>query len=267
MLDVQSSPADVPMPIDSVGVRNLRLPLTVSRRDGGPLHTTALLELGVDLPAHFKGTHMSRFIEVLENRQEDLSYKSIKRLLEDILERFEASRARASFAFPFFLPRPSPVSKASGVQSYRCRISGDLSRAGGGKPEFLLEVTVPVMTVCPCSKAVSAEGAHSQRTEVRILLLLRGFCPLEEFIEIAENAGSSPTYPLLKREDEKFVTESAFAKPCFVEDVVRNAAERLDGHPHVACFRVEAESFESIHAHNAYARIERGRVPDTRLPD
>jgi GTP cyclohydrolase I len=260
MEDVQSSPADVPMPIDSVGVRNLRLPLTVSRREGGPVHTVALLELGVDLPARFKGTHMSRFIEVLENRQEDLSYKSIKRLLEEILVRFEASRARVSFEFPFFLPRLSPVGKAEGIQSYRCRISGDLSRAGNGKPEFLLEVTVPVMTVCPCSKAVSDEGAHSQRTEVRIVLQLRGFCPLEEFIEIAENSGSSPTYPLLKREDEKFVTESAFARPCFVEDVVRNAAERLAGHPHVGRFRVEAESFESIHAHNAYARIERGRA-------
>jgi GTP cyclohydrolase I len=267
MEDVQSSPADVPMPIDSVGVRNLRLPLTVSRREGGAVHTTALVELGVDLPAHFKGTHMSRFIEVLENRQEELSYKSIKRLLEDILERFDAGRARVCFEFPFFLPRPSPVSKSGGIQSYRCRISGDLSRSGNGKPEFFVEVAVPVMTVCPCSKAVSREGAHSQRTEVRMALQLRGFCPLEEFIEMAENAGSSPTYPLLKREDEKFVTESAFAKPCFVEDVVRNAAERLAVHPHVAGFRVVAESFESIHAHNAYASIERGCVPDARRPE
>ena len=262
MEDVQNRQAEVAMPIDSVGVRNIQLPISVSQREGGPQHSVATVELGVELPAAFKGTHMSRFVEALENWNEDLSYTSVKRLLEDILQRLQARKAHIAFSFPFFLRRPSPVSASSGLQGYACRLTGELTGeedAGrtGGKPSFLLELNAPVMTVCPCSKAISDEGAHSQRADVRIALRLKGFNWLEEFIEIAGRAASSPTYPLLKREDEKFVTEQAFANPRFVEDVVRNVAEQLAAHPQVTWFRVEVESYESIHAHNAYARIER----------
>lgn len=257
MEDVQMRRADVAMPIDSVGVRNLTYPIQVSRRAGGPQHTVATVEFGVDLPASFKGTHMSRFVEALENWNEDLSYPSMKRLLEDILERMQARKARILFAFPFFIRRRSPVSESSGLQGYDCRLTGELHAGDDAKPEFLLEVEVPVMTVCPCSKAISDEGAHSQRADIRLALRLKGFNWLEEFIDIAERSASSPTYPLLKREDEKYVTEHAFANPCFVEDVVRTVAERLDRHPQVAWFKVEVESYESIHAHNAYARIEK----------
>lgn len=260
MKDVQNTRAEVAIPIDSVGVRNMQLPISVSRREGGPQHTVATVELGVELPAAFKGTHMSRFVEALENWNEDLSYTSTKLLLEDILHRLEARKAHIIFAFPFFLRRASPVSGASGMQGYACRLTGELSGGQhGGKPRFLLEISAPVMTVCPCSKAISDEGAHSQRADVRVALRLRSFNWLEEFIDIAEQAASSPTYPLLKREDEKYVTEHAFANPRFVEDVVRNVADRLEQHPQVVWFRVEVESYESIHAHNAYARIERGR--------
>ena len=255
MEDVQNRQAEVAMPIDSVGVRNLQLPIRVSQREGGPQHSVATVELGVELPAAFKGTHMSRFVEALENWNEDLSYTSMKRLLEDILHRLQALKAHIIFAFPFFIRRLSPVSGASGVQGYACRLTGELSD-GQPKPVFLLEIHAPVMTVCPCSKAISDEGAHSQRADVRIAVRLKGFNWLEEFIDIAEQAASSPTYPLLKREDEKFVTEQAFANPRFVEDVVRNVAGRLEKHPQVTWFRVEVESYESIHAHNAYARIE-----------
>ena len=244
------------MPIDSVGVRSLQLPIRVSQREGGPQHSVATVELGVELPAAFKGTHMSRFVEALENWNEDLSYISMKRLLEDILHRLQARKAQIIFAFPFFIRRLSPVSRASGVQGYACRVTGELG-SGQSKLVFLLEIHAPVMTVCPCSKAISDEGAHSQRADVRIALRLKGFNWLEEFIDIAEQAASSPTYPLLKREDEKFVTEQAFANPRFVEDVVRNVAGRLEKHTQVTWVRVEVESFESIHAHNAYARIER----------
>jgi GTP cyclohydrolase I len=256
--DVQNRQAEVVMPVDSVGIRNLQLPLMVRQRAGLPRQTVSTVELGVELPAHFKGTHMSRCVEALENWNEELDYAGMKNLLEDILRRLEARKARILFAFPFFLRRVAPVSGASGVQAYDCRLTGELDvEDPKKKPEFLLEVTVPVMTVCPCSKAISDEGAHSQRAHARLALRLKGFNWLEEFIEIVEGAASSPTYPLLKREDEKFVTESAFANPCFVEDVVRNVAERLEEHPQVAWFRVEVESYESIHAHNAYARIER----------
>ena len=254
MEDVQSRRAEVPMAIDGVGLRNLKLPLRVSQRAAGSQHTVATVELGVDLPAHFKGTHMSRFLEALEGWHEDLSYGSVKELLDDIKERLEARRTRIIFRFPFFLERKAPVTGTGGLQAYECRLTGELEE---DKPFFLLEVTVPVMTVCPCSKAISREGAHSQRTDVRLSLRLKGFNWLEEFIEIAEASASSPTYPVLKREDEKFVTEQAFAAPCFVEDVVRNAARVMEVHPQVAWFRVEAESYESIHAHNAFACIER----------
>ena len=254
MEDVQNRQAEVALPIDSVGIRNLKRPILVSRRSGGPNHSVATVEIGVELPAAFKGTHMSRFVEALENWNEDLSYTSMKTLLENIRQRLQACKAQVIFAFPFFLRRQSPVSGASGIQGYECRLTGELD---GGKLSFLLEVNVPVMTVCPCSKAISDEGAHSQRADVRIQLRLKGFNWLEEFIEIAESSASSPTFPLLKREDEKYVTEQAFAAPCFVEDVVRNIAGKLDNHQQVAWYRVEVESYESIHAHNAYARIER----------
>ncbi len=255
MEDVQNRQAEVSMAINSVGVRNLKLPLTVSDRTQGSQHTVATVELGVDLPAEFKGTHMSRFVEALENWTEDLSYPSMKNLLENIRDRLNARRAQVVFRFPFFLRRTPPVSQSRSLQGYECTLTGTLET--DSKPVFLLEVVVPVMTVCPCSKAISREGAHSQRTEIRIAVRLKGFNWLEEFIEIAESSASSPTYPLLKREDEKYVTEHAFATPFFVEDVVRNVAAKLEKHAQVAWFRVEVESFESIHAHNAFAWIER----------
>ena len=262
MEDVQNYSAAVPMPIDSVGIRNIRLPIRLSRREGGIGDTVAQVELGVELPAHFKGTHMSRFVEALEGWDDELNYAGMKTLLQDVLHRLEARKAQIIFSFPYFLRKPSPVSPSSGLQGYDCRLTGELAAEEDGSHKtgrlsFLLEVTVPVMTVCPCSKAISDEGAHSQRADIRLSLRLKAFNWLEEFIEMAELSASSPTYPLLKREDEKFVTEQAFANPCFVEDVVRNVAERLEKNPQVRWFRVEVESYESIHAHNAYARIER----------
>ena len=254
MADVQSHPALVALPIDRVGVKGLKLPLLVSDRSRGSQHTVAMVDLGVDLPAEFKGTHMSRFVEALENWTEDLSYRSMKTLLEDVKTRLAAREAYISFRFPYFIRKAAPVSGASALMAYECRLTGKLA---DGKPSLMLEVTVPVMTVCPCSKAISDEGAHSQRAEVRICVRMRGFCWLEEFIDVAESSASCPVHPVLKREDEKHVTETAFANPMFVEDVVRGAAQQLAAHPHVAWFRVDVESMESIHGHNAFARIER----------
>ena len=258
MEDVQSGPAQVPLNIDRVGVKELHLPMVVRDRAQGSQHTVATVDMGVELPSAFKGTHMSRFVEALENWAEDLNYQSVKRLLEDVKERLGARRAYVLFKFPYFMRKAAPASASSGLVCYHCRLTGEL---GEDKPEFLLEVDVPVMTVCPCSKAISKEGAHSQRTVVRLAVRMTAFSWLEEFIEIAESAGSSPVYTLLKREDEKFVTEDAFAHPTFVEDVVRNAAAKLAEHPQVSWFRVEVESLESIHCHNAFARIERGKRP------
>lgn len=257
MEDVQSSPAQVAVPIDTVGVKGLKFPLLVRERgpDGdGVQHTVGEVELGADLSASFKGTHMSRFVEALEGWTDDLHYASMKKLLEDVKNRLQARRAYMLIRFPYFIRKTAPVSGIRSLMRYECRLSGEL---GEGKPRIVLEVDVPVMTVCPCSKAISREGAHSQRAEVRIAVELEGFCWIEDFVELAEKAGSSPVYSLLKRVDEKFVTEDAFSHPAFVEDVVRSVAAGLARHPKLVWFRVEVESFESIHAHNAFARIER----------
>ncbi|MDO5484271.1 MAG: GTP cyclohydrolase FolE2 [Desulfovibrionaceae bacterium] len=254
MEDVQSHSPSVPMHIDRVGVRGLKLPLLVRDRAHGTQQTVACVDLGVDLPSSFKGTHMSRFVEILEGWEGEISYQAVRRLLESIKERLSARRAWAHFGFSYFVSKKAPASGRPGTVHYDCRLSGELDDKG---QRFILGLDIPVMTVCPCSKAISREGAHSQRAVVHIDLRMKGFSWLEEFIEIAEASGSSAIYSLLKREDEKFITEQAFANPVFVEDVVRNVAQRLEAHRHVESFSVEVESMESIHHHNAFARIER----------
>lgn len=253
MEDVQKHPAPVQLPIDRVGVKDLHLPLVVRDRESGTQHTVARVDLSVDLPAAFKGTHMSRFVEALENWEEELSRSSLHKLLSDMASRLEARRAYARFDFPYFLRQSSPVSRAKGIMGYPCSVTGAWEN---GQLDFTLGVDVPVMTVCPCSKAISDEGAHSQRASVRIQAKFNGFLWLEDLIEIAEGSGSSRVYTLLKREDEKYITETAFANPTFVEDVVRTAAKGLGEHPRITWFKVEVESFESIHGHSAQATIE-----------
>ncbi len=253
MEDVQNSPALVPLRIDRVGVQNFKLPLVVRDRAQGRQHTVASVDVSVDLPSSFKGTHMSRFVEALEALDVELNYQSMKVLLEDIKKRLQAHRAHIIFKFPYFIRKNAPASKASGLVSYACKLTGDLKDKS---PSFILEVEVPVMTVCPCSKAISVEGAHSQRTLVRMAVRMKNFFWIEELVDIAEKSGSSAVYSLLKREDEKYVTEYAFAHPAFVEDVVRSAAMLLSEHEQISWFKVEVQSMESIHNHDAFACIE-----------
>lgn len=254
MEDIQNSPAQVAMSIDRVGVRDLTLPLMVRDRESGSQHTMAKVALSVDLPAHFKGTHMSRFIEALEDWTEELDYKSFFNLLSDILRRLEARSAHAELSFAYCLKKKSPVSGRTGIMSYDCSVEGELV---GDNLEFTLGVKVPVMTVCPCSKAISDEGAHSQRAVVHIKTRSKGFVWIEDLVEIAERSGSCEVYSLLKREDEKHVTEKSFSNPTFVEDVVRNAAMGLEKMPKILWYKVDVESFESIHNHCAFASIEK----------
>lgn len=255
MLDVQSAPASVPEDIDRVGVRHFHFPLIVRERDRQrQQHTVAKVEMGVDLPARFKGTHMSRFVEALQDWSGILDYGGVKHLLADIAIRLMARKAWISFHFPYFLEQASPATGSPARMDYLCRVSGEFQ---GGKLLFNLEVEVPVMTVCPCSLAICEQGAHSQRALVRIATQNKGLIWLEDLIELAQEAGSSPVYALLKREDEKHVIEKAFAKPCFVEDVVRDVSNALGRLSQVLWYRVEVESQESIHNHSAYACIER----------
>ncbi len=257
MQDVQSSPSEVPMSIDRVGVKNLQIPLLVQDRLKESQHTVADVDLCVDLPARFKGTHMSRFLEVLSSWSKVLDYDSFKDLLSRVRQSLKAERAVLRFDFPYFYGRKAPVSKHEFVINYKSFLSGELS---GQKVKMILGVEVPVMTVCPCSLAISEKGAHSQRALVRIKCGFKGLLWLEELIDIASHSGSSPVYPLLKREDEKYVTEAAFSMPSFVEDVVRRAAQSLDEHELIKWYEVDVESFESIHNHSAYARICRPAV-------
>ncbi len=253
MRDVQSGPAEVALRIDRVGVKELSIPLTVRDRTRGRQHTVARVDLSVDLPAEFKGTHMSRFLEALRNMNTVLDAASCGNLLLDLRDRLQARSSHLCFQFTYFLEHEAPVTGSPALMDYPCFLRGNLL---DDKVRLVLGVEVPVMTVCPCSKAISDEGAHSQRALVRIEAEFSGMLWLEDLIAIGQQSGSSPVYALLKREDEKFVTETAFASPAFVEDVVRNAAARLSAHPRVRGFRVEVESFESIHNHSAYACIE-----------
>jgi GTP cyclohydrolase IB len=236
----------------------------VRDRAQGRQHTVAQVSVSVDLPARFKGTHMSRFLEALTHWSGELDYASFKKLLADIRSRLQACRSRVRFRFPYFLDQQAPVSKSSSRMDFPCFVLGDMD---GEEFSLTLGVEVPVMTVCPCSLAISDTGAHSQRAVVRIEARCEGFLWLEELIRIGQESGSSPVYALLKRADEKFVTESAFERPQFVEDVVRNVAQKLLDHDLVTWFRVEVESFESIHNHSAFAcieRLKRGEPPQGR---
>ncbi|MDY0274408.1 MAG: GTP cyclohydrolase FolE2 [Desulfomicrobium sp.] len=254
MRDVQSGPSDVALAIDRVGVKDLAIPLAVRDRAKGQQHTVAQVDLSVDLPAEFKGTHMSRFLEALRDMDTTLDIESCRCLLLDLRHRLQAQSSHLCFSFPYFVEQYAPVTASPALMDYACFLRGVLEK---DVVRLFLGVTVPVMTVCPCSKAISTEGAHSQRAVVRMEVQCQGMLWLEDLITIGQESGSSPVYALLKREDEKFVTESAFSTPAFVEDVVRNAAIRLSAHSKIKGFRVEVESFESIHNHSAYACIDR----------
>ncbi|WP_029898374.1 GTP cyclohydrolase FolE2 [Desulfohalovibrio reitneri] len=261
MEDVQSGPSEVAMPIDRVGVKGLKHPLTIRDRKRGSQNTVAEVDLSADLPARFKGTHMSRFVEALGEFKGDLDRSTLETFLADLADKLEADSAHARFRFPYFLRQSAPATGSPGLMHYECVLDGEWRR---GALTFTLEVAVPVMTVCPCSKAIAEEGAHSQRAVVRIRCRFEGFVWLEELIKLAEASASCRVYSVLKREDEKMVTETAFANPRFVEDVVRGCAQGLAGDGRFTWFRVEVESFESIHNHSAFASIERTLRPKER---
>lgn len=254
LADVQESPPEIAMEIDCVGIRGLRFPLTLRDRARGTQTCLARADLGVDLSASHKGTHMSRLAESLEAWHGILGCQSMRILLEGMRTNLGAKRAWASFSFSYLMRKNAPQGGPSSNMVYECSITGELD---GATQSFLLGLEIPVMTVCPCSKAISREGAHSQRALVRMKIRIKEFVWLEDFIEMAENSASAPLHTILKRPDEKFVTELAFSRPAFVEDVARQTAARLCAHPAPLWFEVEVESMESIHNHNAFARIIR----------
>jgi len=261
---VQSISDERGIPIDRVGVRNLRYPIAVWDRDNEQQHTIATMVMAVDLPRHFRGTHMSRFVEILNECRGEMTLRTMPAILETLRDRLQAERACLRVAFPYFLSRSAPVSGATGLLDYQCWFEGE---SGSDTSRFTLGVSVPVTSLCPCSKEISDYGAHNQRgsvaIEVRSITDAEGppvIIWIEELVAIAEQAASSPVYPILKRPDERYVTMAAYDKPAFVEDIVRDVAIALQEDERVAWFRVKAENQESIHNHNAFAEIEWSRV-------
>jgi GTP cyclohydrolase IB len=254
MKDTQSEADDRRIPIDRVGVRGLRFPLRIRDRDDEVRHTVAIVSLAVDLPHQFKGTHMSRFVEVLHAHGAELTVRDIAGMPKELMKRLNAEKAHVEFRFPFFRLKQAPATKAEGLLDY-----GVIFEVNAEKKDvdFVVTVEVPVATLCPCSKAISARGAHNQRGVVSLAVRFSDPVWIEDLIELVESSASSPLYSLLKRPDEKFVTEAAYDNPVFVEDLVRNIAVKADAHPKITWYRVEAENFESIHNHNAWALVEK----------
>ena len=253
LTDTQSERDDRQLPIDRVGVRNLRFPLRIRDRDSAVQHTVATVSLAVDLPHHYKGTHMSRFVEVLHAHGTELTVATIAGMPKELIKKLHADKAHVEFRFPYFRAKKAPVSGAEGLLDYGVVFEVNAEKVSS---DFVLTVEVPVTTLCPCSKAISARGAHNQRGIVTLAVRFDEPVWIEDLIELVETSASAQLYSLLKRPDEKFVTEAAYDNPVFVEDLVRNVAQKVKSHPRITWFRVEAENFESIHNHNAWAMIE-----------
>ena len=260
MKDVQNAPDGRKIPIQKVGIKNLRIPITVMDREHVSQHTVASVSMTVDLPHRFKGTHMSRFVEIINACRGRVSVHEMDAILGRMIRRFDSSNAHVEIRFPYFVEKRAPVSGAVSLMDFECAFLASM-KAGGRKPKFdlVLEVLVPVNTLCPCSREISAEGAHNQRSLVTVKVRSKRLVWLEDLIEMAEAEASAPLYSLLKREDEKFVTEQAYRNPRFVEDVVRGVAIRLRNDRRITWYEVESENLESIHNHSAYALVRSSR--------
>ncbi|MCK5850065.1 MAG: GTP cyclohydrolase I FolE2 [Kiritimatiellae bacterium] len=257
MEDVQNSYDDRNIPIQKVGVKGLQYPVTVLDRQNKSQHTTATVHMYVDLPHHFKGTHMSRFVEILNEHHGRISVREIDGILSNMLDKLGCEVAHIELRFPYFIEKTAVASKAKSLMNYDCAFLASAKRQDGGiETDLVVEAGVPVSMVCPCSKEISDRGAHNQRSTITIRVRSNEFVWLEEIIEIAESSASSPVYSLLKRSDEKVITEQAYDRPRFAEDAVRIVAEKLNQDPRITWYSVESENQESIHNHNAYAFVE-----------
>jgi GTP cyclohydrolase I len=267
MDDVQSRPDTRGIPLDQVGIADLRYPIVVLDRAADKQHTIGRLTMSVNLPHGFKGTHMSRFIEVLNEHRGEVTVRTIPSILRDLKDRLSAESARIQVSFPYFVERAAPKSGARALMDYECQFIGEVN---GGNEDFILTVTVPVTSLCPCSKEISDYGAHNQRGYIAISVRTeasgcgsRDMVWIEELLDIAERSSSAPVYALLKREDERALTMMAYDNPVFVEDMVRNVAEQLQRDVRISWFRVHAANQESIHNHSAFACSEWSRLGAT----
>ncbi len=251
--DVQNRADTRQIAINKVGIKDIRHPVRIKDRSEGEQHTIATFNMYVDLPHNFKGTHMSRFVEILNHHEREITVHSFKDMLSEMTEKLEAGSGHIEMNFPYFVTKAAPVSKVESLLDYDVTLIGEIIN---GEVNVHIKVVVPVTSLCPCSKKISDYGAHNQRSHVTVSARTCGFIWIEEIIDLVEEEASCELYGLLKRPDEKHVTERAYDNPKFVEDMVRDVAVRLNDDERVCAYTVESENFESIHNHSAYALIE-----------
>jgi GTP cyclohydrolase I len=254
--DTQNKADTRKIPIDKVGIKGIKHPVRVLDRSGGEQHTIAEFNMYVNLPHNFKGTHMSRFVEILNEYEREISVKSFNDMLENMAERLEADSGHIEMTFPYFVKKTAPVSGVESLLDYQVCFRGEINNKTARTDVVVL---VPVTSLCPCSKSISDYGAHNQRSHITVSVRIKDFVWVEELIEMVEQQSSCELYALLKRPDEKYVTERAYDNPKFVEDLVRDIATQLNNDDRIDSYTIESENFESIHNHSAYAYIEKDK--------
>ncbi|KAI5914971.1 GTP cyclohydrolase FolE2 [Thauera sp. 2A1] len=257
MPDVQNSMDSRQIAINKVGIKSIRHPVKVVDKSGGVQHTVASFNMYVGLPHNFKGTHMSRFIEILNGNEREISVESFEPMLREMVKRLEAETGHVEMTFPYFINKAAPVSGVRSLMDYEVTFIGEIRE--GSDYVFTMKLVVPVTSLCPCSKKISDYGAHNQRSHVTVTAVLNDHLWIEDAVQLIESQASCEVYGLLKRPDEKYVTERAYDNPKFVEDMVRDVAGLLNAESRIDAYIVESENFESIHNHSAYALIERDK--------
>ncbi len=258
MVDVQSSQDHRAINIDKVGIKDIRHPIQVKDRSGHIQHTVANFNMYVALPHDFKGTHMSRFVEILNNHDREITVQSFKTMLSEMTERLDAKIGHIEMRFQYFVNKKAPASGVGSLLDYEVSLIGE-HNVDTRSNTIIIKAVVPVTSLCPCSKKISDRGAHNQRSHVTVEVETNDFIWIEELIDVVEQQASCELYGLLKRPDEKIVTERAYDNPKFVEDMVRDVAAELNRDDRVLAYTVASENFESIHNHSAYALIERDK--------
>ena len=261
--DVQSSADTRCIAINKVGIKSIRHPVRIQDRSGGEQHTIANFNMYVSLPHNFKGTHMSRFVEILNRHEREISVESFKEMLVEVTTSLEAESGHIEMSFPYFVNKTAPISGVESLMDYDVTFIGAIHH---GKIQMNVRVVVPVTSLCPCSKKIADYGAHNQRSHVTLNVQTASFVWIEELIDLVERQASCELFGLLKRPDEKYVTERAYDNPKFVEDMVRDIAVQLNRDERILAYVVESENFESIHNHSAYAMIERNKQVRTPRP-
>jgi len=257
MPDVQNSKDQRHIAINKVGIKDIRHPIQVKDRSGKVQHTVANFNMYVDLPHHFKGTHMSRFVEILNSHEHEITVASFREMLSEMTNRLDAECGHIEMSFTYFVNKKAPETGVESLLDYQVTFIGERDH---GENCVAIKVVVPVTSLCPCSKKISDYGAHNQRSHVTVNVRTNGFVWIEDIIDIVEKEASCELYGLLKRPDEKVVTERAYDNPKFVEDMVRDVAAQLNKDDRITAYTLESENFESIHNHSAYALIYKDKT-------